>query len=371
MAEDLYGALGISKGASESEIKKAYKKKARQYHPDVNKDPGAEDTFKDIQRAYSILSDPQKKAQYDQFGVADDSAGGQGFGGFGGGGFEGGGFEDIFDSFFGGSRSSGGRRGPTRGDDLRYDLDITLEEAAEGVKKEIEIFHLASCSRCEGSGAQPGTKKTTCGQCGGAGQVKHVQQTFLGSISQVSTCPSCSGTGSVVEHPCLVCHGNGVEKAKKKLNVDIPEGVESSMRLRVTGEGNQSEDGGPAGDLYVFITVKEHQYFERDGDNIRVQVDLSYIDLVVGTEVEVPTINGSAKLKIPAGTQPDTVFRLKNKGIPHLKGYGKGDQYVTIKVVLPKKLSSEEKAIFEQLSSLEGKTTKKEKKSLFDCIRRR
>ena len=310
MSEDLYGHLGLSKGASESEIKKAYRQMARKYHPDVNKEPGADQKFKDIQKAYGILSDPQKKAQYDQFGVTDDSPGAGGFGG-GGFGFEGfnqgfGGFsdsfDDIFDVFFG-----RGARGPRRGDDLQYDLHISLEDAATGLKKQLDIFHMV-----------PGS--------------------------------------------------NGLEKQRKKIDISIPAGVDTGVKLRVSGEGNHGPQGGPPGDLYVVVRVKPHEYFVRDENNIILEVGLPFTQLVLGAEIEVPTLDGKSSIKIPAGTQADTVFRLKGKGIQDLRGYGQGDQFVKIRVELPKKLSSKEKDLFNQLADLEDKKNKKS--SIFDFIKR-
>jgi len=370
MSTDLYAILEVSKGASDADIKKAYKKLARKYHPDVNKDAGAEDKFKEIQKAYSILSDPQKKAQYDQFGVADDTPGGQGgFGGFGGGfggGFEGGGFEDIFDAFFGGQQSGGRRGGPSRGEDLRYDLEITLEEAATGVKKDIEIFHLDSCSDCDGTGSRS-KKRSSCSQCSGTGQIKKVQRTFIGSVSQVMTCPACSGKGTTVTDPCSSCSGQGLKKTKKSISVNVPQGVESGVKLRVSGEGNKGSQGGPAGDLYVFITVKEHEYFLREDDNIIIELNIPFTDLVLGTELNVPILNGEAKLKVPAGTQTNTTFRLKGKGLPHLKGYGSGDQYVKVIAALPKTLSSKEKKLFEELAK---QASNSKKSNLFENVKK-
>ena len=364
MSIDLYAELGVDKSASADEIKKAYKKLARKYHPDVNKEAGAEDKFKRLQKAYDILSDPQKKSQYDQFGVADDSAGGggaHGFGGFGGGagfGGMGGDFEDIFDVFFGGSRGGGRKQGPSRGEDLRYDLEITLEEATTGVDKEIDIYHLETCSHCDGEGEEPGTGVTTCGQCGGAGQVKMTQRTFLGSFSQVTTCPDCQGSGKVIKTPCTQCHGEGVEKRKKTINVSIPGGVSSGVKLRVTGEGNAGEKGGPSGDLYVFITVEEHHYFERDDEDVYIEVMVPFTQLLLGTTATIPTLTGEASLKVPAGTQSGTKFRLKGKGLPNLNGFGKGDQYVIVHADIPQSLSKEEKQLVESLSSVRSDADK-------------
>ncbi len=360
MAKDLYEILGVVRGVSDADLKKAYRTLARKYHPDVNKDAGAEEKFKEIQKAYTILSDSQKRAQYDQFGVADDSPGGQGGAGFGGG-FSGfGGFsdslEDIFDNFFGGGgRQGGGRQGGrSRGNDLRYDLEITLEEAAAGLSREIEIYHLATCSRCTGSGAMPGSSKVTCSQCKGAGQVQHVQRTMLGSFSQVTTCPTCRGTGTIIKDPCLLCQGKGVERKKKKIQIDIPAGVSQGTRLRVSGEGDAGEGGGPAGDLFVVIVVKRHKHFIREEDDIYLELDLPITKAILGAEVEVPTLTGKTMLKIPAGTQPGAKFRLKGKGVTHLRGYGAGDQFVVVKVVVPHNLSGKEKKLITDWAELRG-----------------
>ncbi len=357
MAKDLYEIMGVSRTASEADIKKAYRKLALEFHPDVNKDPGAQDKFKEVQKANDILSNPQKKAQYDQYGVTDDQPGAGGFGGAGGGfsGFNADSFEDIFDNFFGGGRQSKRRGGPRPGEDLRYDLEITLEEAAAGVEKKIEIYHLARCKKCEGSGAQPGSSKTTCGKCGGAGQVQTVQRTILGSFSQVITCPECRGAGEIIKNPCSNCHGKGLEKQKRQISVKIPAGVDSGSRLRVSGEGNHGEGGGTPGDLYVFITVKAHAYFKREDDSVYISVNLPYSRLVLGTEITVPSLSGKTKLKIPAGTQPGTLFRLKGKGIAHLQKYGTGDQFVEVTVAVPKSISGKEKKVIQELADLDTK----------------
>ncbi len=337
MSEDLYGVLGVSKGASAADIKSAYRKVARKYHPDVNKESGAEAKFKNIQKAYSILSDPQKKERYDQFGVADDSASGghSGFSGFEGfsSGFGGGGFEDIFDSFFGGSSSRGRSSGASAGEDLRYDLQISLEEAALGVEKELDIYYLEVDS----------SKSRKCSKCNGQGKVTVVQQTMLGAFQQVTTCPQCGGTGGIER-----------KKVKKTIKVTIPGGVETGNKLRVSGEGNQSTSSGSNGDLYVFIDVKQHKYFEREDNNVFLKLELPFTQLVLGCSVEVPIINGKAKLKIPAGTQSGTTFRIRSKGLPNLQGYGRGDQFVKISAILPKHLSSQEKKLIEEIQAIRG-----------------
>ena len=366
MSDDLYAVLGVSNSASAEELKKAYRQLARKFHPDINKEPGAEDKFKKIQRAYDVLSDPQKKAQYDQFGVTDDTQN-QGSGGFENMDF--GSFDHLFENFFGGrsSKRSSRQRGQ-RGDDLRYDLEISLAEAASGVSKTVSIFHLAQCSVCNGAGAKPGTKKSSCQKCKGEGQLRFVQRTFMGNFEQVGICPDCHGEGVVIQNPCTHCHGNGLEKQSKKIDISVPSGVETGVKLRMTGEGNKGQNGGSAGDLYVFLTVKDDPYFRREGDDVYVQIDLPFTRLVLGTEIEVPTLSGSAVLSVPPGTQPDTQFRLKGKGLAHLKGYGSGDQYVVIKAVLPKKISGREKDLFEELSALH---VKMESSSVFDSVKRR
>ena len=353
MSEDLYGLLGLSKGASEGEIKSAYRKMARKYHPDVNKEAGAEDTFKKIQKAYAILSDPQKKAQYDQFGIADDGPGGSGFSGFEGFSDS---FEDIFESFFGGSRGGGGRRrsGPRKGEDLRYDLELTLEEVASGLTKTIEIFHLDKCDTCSGEGAKPGTSKSTCSYCKGTGQLQSVQRTMLGTFSQVSICHHCEGAGERITDPCQSCHGRGLEKKRRQLDVTIPAGVTAGTRLRVSGEGNRGEKGGGAGDLYVFVGILDHDFFERNDDDVHIRIKVPFTQALLGTKIKIPTLTGEAKLKIPPGTQSGMVFRLSGKGFPRFRGYSSGDYYVTVDISLPEKLTNEQKEVIKNLSESLG-----------------
>jgi molecular chaperone DnaJ len=372
MAEDLYAELELNKQASEADIKKAYRRLARKYHPDVNKDAGAEDKFKKIQKAYAILSDPQKKAQYDQFGIADDSAQGAGFGGFSGfgGGFEST-FEDIFETFFGGAQGGGRSRrtGPRRGDDLRYDLELTLEEVAEGIAKEVDVFHMEKCEECKGVGAAKGEGMRTCEHCNGQGQIKTVQRTMLGSFSQISTCPHCQGSGQVIKNPCRHCHGRGVEKKKKKIKIEVPAGVDGGTKLRVAGEGNQGENGGPKGDLYVFLNVREHKYFQRDGADVFLEIHLPVTKAILGDEVKVPILGGSALLKIPPGTQPDMVFRMKGKGIINFRGFGRGDQYVKVKVEIPEKLSDKERELIKEFARLR-KEEKRDSSNIFEYVKK-
>ena len=338
MAKDLYSVLGISKGANEQEIKKAYRRLARENHPDVNKSAGAAEKFKEVQSAYDVLSDPQKRARYDQFGVTDDQAGmggGSGFGGFGG--FSGGGagfedaFGDIFESFFGGSRGGGRSSGQKAGEDLRYDLTITLEEAADGIKKNVEIFYLD---------VKAGSTRS-CSQCGGTGIVEMVQRTVLGTISQQTTCPQCGGTGGIER-----------EKKKKTIDISVPAGVETGMKLRMSGEGNSGIGGGPRGDLYVVITVKDHKIFTREGNDLYIEVPIPVTQVILGTKIRVPILGGQTDLKIPAGTQPGTRFRLKGKGMKNVKGFGHGDMFVIVNVDIPSTLTKEEKACVEKISTI-------------------
>ncbi|MFC1559565.1 molecular chaperone DnaJ [Candidatus Margulisiibacteriota bacterium] len=360
---DYYEILGISRNASTEEVKKAFRRLARENHPDVNKSPGAEAKFKEINEAYTILSDPKKKTQYDQFGhVGPEFAGagqGQGFGGFDfgdifGGGFGGGGaspFEDLFESFFGG----GGRRqkeGPRRGDDLRYDMEITLEQAAKGVEEEIEIPQYVICDTCSGSGAKPGTQPQTCPTCKGRGQVQRTQRTPLGSFSQVTTCPSCKGAGKTITSPCPKCHGRGSVKTRQNIKVNIPAGIDNGYRLRVPKAGEAGEKGGNPGDLYIFVTVTPHSFFQRDEADLHYKARITFTKATLGGEIEVPTIDGKADLKIPAGIQPNSVLKMKGKGLSRLRGYGKGDQYVHVAIETPTNLSKEQASLLDKFAKL-------------------
>jgi len=351
--KDYYESLGVGKSASQDEIKKAYRNLARKFHPDVNKDAGSADKFKEINEAYQTLSDPGKRSQYDQFGQA-----GGGFGGFGGGGFdeqfqgfEGfGDFGDLFDVFFGQQR--GGRRsGPQRGEDLRYDLRITLEEAARGVEKELEVVHFTSCTTCKGSGAKPGTTPVKCSNCGGAGQIRKNQRTILGNFTQVVPCPTCRGAGTVIGSPCPDCQGSGREKKRHKVKVKVPAGIDSGLRLRISGAGNAGDKGGTPGDLYVFITVDPHPLFNRDGENLYYRTKITFIQAILGDEIKVPTLSGEIAFKIPAGTQPNTNFKLKEKGLPVLQGHGRGDLYVLVEVEIPAKVSREQAELLKKYNA--------------------
>lgn len=356
---DYYEVLGVDKGADEATIKKAFRKLARKYHPDVNPgDKDAEAKFKELNDAYEILSDPQKKAQYDQFGH-DAANFGQG-GGYGnyGGGFGQGGFDDlgdIFNMFFGGG-GSGGARGPEQGHDLRYDLTIDFEEAVFGAKKIIQLSKLETCKSCSGSGAKAGTSPKTCSHCHGSGRVTVMQQTPFGRMQTQTTCPECNGRGKVVDEPCPDCNGTGRHKVKKQLEVNIPPGVDNGTRLRMSGEGEAGELGALSGDLYIYINIRRHPIFERVNNDIFMEQPINFAQAALGDEIQVPTLEGDVNFTIPPGVQHGTRFRLKGKGISGLKGFRKGDQYVTIMVETPKELSDKEKELFETLKETLEKT---------------
>ena len=350
---DYYDLLGVSKDADGDTLKRAYRRLARQYHPDINKDPGAEDRFKEIGRAYEVLSDPQTRGRYDQFGEAGlgGAAGMPDVGDMGG-------FADLFETFFsgfGGAGGSGGarprRRGPQQGDDLRYDLKIDFEQAVFGQEREIKIPHLETCDTCNGTGAKVGSGPTTCSTCGGVGQVRRATRTPFGSFTQVAECPSCEGTGQVIADPCPACAGQGVRQVRKKLRINIPAGVDTGTRLRVAGEGNAGLRGGPSGDLYVFLTVKSHPQLRRDGITVLSEVNVSYLQAILGDIIEVDTVDGNTSLEIPAGTQPNAVLTLENKGIPKLGNpVARGNQRISINVKLPIRLSDEERGLLEDLA---------------------
>jgi len=352
MSKDYYKILGVEKNASKEEIKKAYKKLAKQYHPDLNKEADAEQKFKEINEAASILGDDQKRQQYDQFG-SDSFKGGAGFNGASGfdfSGFQGGGdfdFDNIFDMFFGG----GGRRQERRGQDLRFDLELSLEEAAFGKSETIIIEKKNVCKECDGSG---GEKMETCSICHGAGKSTEIRRTAFGAFQTTTICSTCGGQGKKILEECKKCSGDGFIKGTKKIKITIPAGVEDDSRLRVTGEGDAGMRGQRPGDLYVFISVKEHDFFERDGADINVEIPISFTQAVFGDEVEVPTLNGKAKLKIPAGTQSGTVFRMRGKGISYANDYGVGDQNVMVKVQVPKKLSRKEEDALKEFAEASG-----------------
>jgi molecular chaperone DnaJ len=349
---DYYEVLGVSRNATSDEIKKAYRKLARKYHPDANPgDKDAEAKFKEISEAYVVLSDPEKRAGYDRFGHA--GADGQGFGGFEGFG-DFGGLGDIFEMFFGGGGRTRRRTGPERGQDIRTDMEISLEEAAFGLEREVKVPRVETCGTCGGSGAAAGSKPKTCLACAGTGQVQFTQSTPFGRIVQSRTCDRCRGTGQVIEKPCPTCRGAGSVRKTRSIKVKVPPGVDNGSRLRLAGEGEAGTRGGPPGDLYVYIHVKQHKLFRREGDDLICEIPLSFVQAALGDEIDVPTLEGKEKLKIPEGTQPGTVFRIRGKGVPHLSGFGRGDQHVRIKVMIPGKLSEKQKELLREFARLDN-----------------
>lgn len=341
MTKDYYETLGVSKDASKEEIKKAYKKLAKKYHPDLNKDSA--EKFKEINEAYSVLSNDNKRTNYDRFGSADDQF--SGFQGGYSGGFSGGFsediFSDIFDSFFGGRRR---RSSVKRGADLRYEIEIEFDEAVFGTKKEIKLNKLNKCDSCNGSGSENGEMQT-CYQCNGTGTVMRHFKTPFGVVQQSTICPECKGKGKNIKDKCPKCKGSGRVKETKTINVTIPAGVDNGSNLRVTGEGEAGVNGGPSGNLYITIFVKPHKFFERDGLNIHLDYPITFTQAALGDEVKVPTLKEDVKMKIPPGTQSHTLFRLREKGVPSLEGYGKGDQLVRVIIKTPKNLSSKQKKL--------------------------
>ena len=365
---DYYEVLGVSRDVDAKELKKAYRKLAMKYHPDRNPDDkDADAKFKEATEAYEILGDQQKRAAYDQYGHAgvDPNAGGGGFGG-GGANFSDI-FGDVFGDIFGGGGGRGGRGGPQRGSDLRYTMELSLEEAVRGIEKKIRVPTLTSCETCDGSGAKPGTSPKTCGTCGGAGQVR-MQQGFF-SVQQ--TCPTCRGQGTIIEDPCNSCHGRGVKEETKTLSVKIPPGVDTGDRIRLSGEGEAGAMGGPAGDLYVQVSVKEHELFHRDGRNLYCDVPISIVDAALGGELEVPTLDGRVKLKIPAETQSGKLFRLRGKGVTPVRGGTAGDLLCRVQVETPVNLSNEQKDLLMKFQeSLTGEKHSPQKKSWFEGVKR-
>ncbi|HBN08120.1 MAG TPA: molecular chaperone DnaJ [Cyanobacteria bacterium UBA8530] len=341
---DYYEVLGVSRQASDEEIKKAYRRLARQYHPDVCKDPGAEKQFKEIAEANEVLSDEKKRSRYDQVGHAGNDDGGFGFDGF-----------DIFEAFFGGaSRGRGQRKRAERGSDLRVDLELSFEEAVFGVEKTIESHRLESCKTCDGSGAKAGSKVETCPLCHGAGQIQQMQRTLLGQFTHIATCPKCEGEGKIVDQPCPDCRGSGKERKLKKLQVKIPAGVDSGAHLRINGEGDAGSRGGPPGDLYLVLFVKAHERFARRELDILTIQPLSFVQASLGAEVTVETLDGPRKLKIPAGTQYGTVFPLKGLGIPALGTARRGDLLAEIRIEVPTKLTEEQADILRRFEETLG-----------------
>ncbi|MGG0657564.1 molecular chaperone DnaJ [Rummeliibacillus pycnus] len=365
---DYYEVLGIEKSASQDEIKKAYRKLSKKYHPDLNKEPGAEEKFKEIAEAYEVLSDDQKRARYDQFGHQDPN---QGFGGFGGAeGF--GGFEDIFSSFFGGGgRTRRDPNAPRKGDDLQYRMTISFEEAVFGKEKEIEIPREETCDTCHGNGAKPGTSKETCSYCNGSGQTSETINTPFGQMVNRRTCNHCQGTGQIIKEKCSTCHGAGTIKKRKKIKVNIPAGVDDGQQLRLSGQGEAGVNGGPSGDLYIVFHVRASEQFERDGDDIYLELPITFPQAALGDEIEVPTIHGKVKMKIPAGTQSGERFRLKAKGVKNVHGYGNGDQHVIVQIKTPKKLTEKQKELLREFASISGDIPEEQSSSLIDKLKKK
>ncbi len=358
MARDYYEILGISRTADQEEIKRAYRRLARKYHPDVNREPGAEETFKEVSRANEVLSDPEVRARFDQFGEAGVSAGGgQGYGDMG----DMGGLADIFETFFGGfggaQSASGGRRrnGPVRGEDLRLDLKLDFREAVFGGEKEIRIPHLESCGVCKGNGAKPGSQSKTCVTCNGVGQVRRSTKTPFGTFNQVAVCPTCNGEGQVVEDKCDSCNGAGRKQETKKLKITIPKGVDNGTRLRVSREGDAGLRAGSPGDLYVYLTVEDDREFRREGINILSNFQVSYLQAILGSHVQINTVDGVIEATIEPGTQPNTVLNLTGRGVPRLgNDINRGDHLVTLKVEIPTKTTGEERELLEKLVKIRG-----------------
>jgi len=371
---DYYEVLGVSRDADENEIKKAYRKLAKQYHPDLHpNDKEAEARFKEINEAYAVLSDPQKRKQYDMYGHSGiDGTGFEGFSGFGGFDF---GFEDIFDTFdafFGGSpfgRSSRRRPGPKRGNDLKYNLEISFIEAAFGTTKEINVTRMQMCNVCGGSGSKAGTKPETCRHCNGTGQIRHVQVTPFGQMVNMRTCEHCRGEGTIITNPCSECHGSGRIKKTSRISINVPAGIDNGQTISLRGEGEPGTMGGPPGDLYVSIRVKPHPIFKREGYDVICEIPITFTQAALGAEIEIPTLEGTMKFNIPEGTQTGTVFRLKNKGIKHLRSSTKGDQLIKVNVEVPTKLSAKQKELLRQFAEISGDEVFQQRKSFFEKMK--
>lgn len=366
---DYYEVLGISKGASEDEIKKAYKKMARKYHPDLNPDnKEAEEKFKEVNEAYEVLSDPDKKARYDQYGHAgvdpNFGAGGAGFDGS----FDFGDLGDIFGSFFGGG-FGGGRRtnpnAPQRGESIRMSLAISFEEAAFGCEKAVTVDRMEQCGTCRGNGCAPGTTPEICPDCHGTGQVQVRRQTPMGVFATTSPCTKCGGKGKIIHQPCKECHGTGAVRKRKTIQASIPAGIDNGQTISIRGQGHAGINGGPAGDLLITITVRPHELFRREGTSVLCEAPITFAQAVLGAELEIPTIDGKVKYDLPEGTQSGTTFRLKGKGIPAINGRGRGDQYVTVYIETPRNLNKEQKEALKKFAESVGDNNYEERKKFF------
>lgn len=363
---DYYEVLGVERTCTQVEIKSAFRTLARKYHPDVNKEPDAEERFKEINEAFMILSDDQKRSVYDRFGHEGlRNAGGMPdwntvdpF--------------DIFEQFFGGFggfSSNQRRNSPRRGKDLYYSLTLDFQETASGVDKDIDITRDEVCDRCNSSGAEPGTSPETCTTCQGRGEIRQTRQTFLGSMVQVATCPDCQGAGTIITHKCKQCSGRGYERMTVTKTIPVPAGVDDGTQIRLSGEGQPGTNGGPRGNLFIEIKVKPHQFFKRRKDDILLDLNINIAQATLGAEVKVPTLNGDEKLNIPSGTQPGKVFKLRNKGIPHLRGNGRGDQLVIVNVEIPSRLTDEQRKLFQQLAETLGSEVLPQERSFLDILK--
>ena len=362
---DYYEVLGVSRNASGEELKSAFRSLARKYHPDVNKEPDAEEKFKEINEAYAVLSDAEKRRAYDQYGFAgvNNTGGVPDWSTMD--------FSDIFGEFFGFATGASRQRqnAPRRGADLSYNTVLTFEEAIFGVEKEIEISRDEVCSTCRGKGAEPGTSVDKCTTCNGRGEVRQVHQTFLGSMVQVVTCPTCNGRGEVITTPCHTCRGRGLEHKVVKKKVSIPGGVDNGTQMRLAGEGQPGVNGGPNGNLYIEIKVKQHKFFRRKGNDILLDLNVNIAQATLGADVDVPTIDGTAKLNIPAGTQPGKVFTLRGKGSPSVHSSTRGDQKVIVNVEVPSRLTADQRKLFEQLAATLGTEVRPQEKSFVDVLK--
>lgn len=366
MKRDYYEVLEVGKGASSDELKRAYRKKAKEYHPDLNpNNEEAEAKFKEVNEAYEVLSDSEKRSMYDQFGHdgLDGNFGSGGFGGFGDI------FDDLFDIFGGGSSRGSSRQGPTRGSDLRYDMTLDFEEAVFGVEKEIQIRRTENCSTCSGTGAKPGSEKHTCSKCNGSGEVQFIQQTPFGRMARVATCDACHGVGETIDEPCENCNGSGKEVKSKKIKVKVPAGVDNNSIISMAGEGEHGSKGGPKGDLYIYISVREHSIFKRKGNDIFIELPISFTQAALGAEIEVPTLEGITEFDLPQGTQTGSRFKLKHKGVQNVRGHGKGDLYFNVKVQVPTELTDDQRKILKEFAESTDEDYKESKKTFFDKVK--
>ncbi len=348
---NLYATLGVERGATDAEIKRAFRRLAQQWHPDVNQDAAADGRFKEINEAYQVLSDPQRRQAYDMFGTIGDAGDGAGSsGGFGN-------FGDIFDAFFGGTQAGARRGHPLAGSDLRYDLRITLEEAVHGVDKEIEFSILGRCETCSGSGAKPGTEPIVCDQCGGRGEIRSTRRTMLGQMVNVSVCPKCQGEGNIITEKCETCHGDGRTERRRTLRVTIPAGIDEGHQIRLSNEGEVGPRGGPPGSLYVAVHVTPHPTLRREGTELAYDAEISIVQAALGTRITVPTVDGEEEVEIKAGTQPGAEIRLRGRGVPHLRRAGsRGDLHVFVNVVVPAKLSKRQRELLTEYAAETGES---------------